>query len=50
MGETCIMAESKKPVMEEITGALVELMAEKPFADITVTDVVKRAGVARASF
>lgn len=40
----------RQPVSEEIIKAFMDLMAEKPFIDITVTDVVKRAGVARASF
>ena len=44
------MAESRHLVSEEITNALMDLMAEKPFTEITVTDVVNRAGVARASF
>ncbi len=44
------MASSRRPVSEAISDALLSLMEEKPFIDITVTDVVKRAGVARASF
>lgn len=34
----------------EIKDAVMELMAEKPYMDITVTDIVTRARVARASF
>ena len=34
----------------EIKDALMELIAEKQYMDITVTDIVTRAGVARASF
>ena len=34
----------------EIKDAVMELMTEKQYMDITVTDIVTRAGVARASF
>lgn len=44
------MTKVRQPVSEEIIRAFMKLMAEKPFLDITVTDVVKKAGVARASF
>ncbi len=44
------MAEIKQTVTVEITTALIDLMSEKPFVEITVTDVVRKAGVARASF
>ena len=37
-------------VKREIKDAVMELMAEKPYMDITVTDIVTRARVARASF
>ena len=37
-------------VKREIKDALMELIAEKQYMDITVTDLVTRAGVARASF
>lgn len=37
-------------VTEQICAALLELMGESPYMEITVTDVVKKAGVARASF
>lgn len=33
-----------------ITQALIELMEHKPFADITITELVKKAGVSRVSF
>jgi len=33
-----------------IAAAFMELMLEKPYREITVTDVITRAGVARASF
>lgn len=33
-----------------ITNALFELMKEKDISDITITELIKRAGVARASF
>ena len=37
-------------VKREIKDAVMELMAEKPYMDFTVTDIVTRARVARASF
>jgi len=37
-------------VKNEIKGAVMQLMAHKTYMDITVTDIVNRAGVARASF
>ncbi len=35
---------------DAITEAFLDLMEEKPYTDITVTDIVSRAGVARVSF
>ena len=37
-------------VKQGIKDSVIQLMAEKPYMDITVTDIVTRAGVARASF
>ena len=37
-------------VKQEIVNAVVELMTEKFYMDITVTDIINAAGVARASF
>ena len=37
-------------VKHEIIDAVIQLMTEKNYMDITVTDIVKKAGVARASF
>ena len=37
-------------VKHEITDAVMQSMAEKNYMDITVTDIVNKAGVARASF
>lgn len=37
-------------VSTEIKKALMELLSEKNYADITVTDIVKKANVARTSF
>ena len=37
-------------VKKEIASAFTDLMTEKPYMDITVTDIVTRAGVARVSF
>lgn len=36
--------------VEKITDGLLELMKETPFAEITVSDIVREAGVGRASF
>lgn len=44
------MSDIKKTVKELIMDAFEELVTEKPYLDITVTDVVKKAGVSRASF
>ena len=43
---------NKRPasVREELIQALTGLMAEKPYMEITVTDLVNKAGVARVSF
>ena len=40
----------KQPPREAITQALIELMDEKPFENISITEVVQRAGVGRSSF
>ena len=37
-------------VREELIRALMDLMTEKPYMEITVTDLVTKAGVARVSF
>lgn len=37
-------------VKRAIKDALMELLSEKPYMDITVTDIVKKANVARTSF
>lgn len=37
-------------VKELLQKAIINLLCKKPFIDITVTDLVKEAGVARASF
>ena len=37
-------------VKREIMDAFMKLMAEKMYMEITVTDIIKKAGVARASF
>lgn len=44
------MTNEKQTVRREIIDAFVELMAQKPYMEITVTDIVKKANVARASF
>ena len=41
---------SNEVVIESITQAMVALMAEKRFEDITITELVRRAGVSRNSF
>lgn len=42
--------ETNAFVKECITEALLKLMNEKAISDITITELVERAGVARASF
>ena len=42
--------EANRMVKIKISRALIKLMDQKPFSDITVTDIVKTAGVARASY
>ena len=37
-------------VVERLTGALLELLEEKPLADISVSELCDRAGVGRTSF
>ena len=44
----CIMETGY--AVEKITDGLLELMGEKPFEKITVSDIVRRAEVGRASF
>ena len=43
-------AESNAFVRECIEGAPIQLMATKPFAAITVTDIARRAGVSRNAY
>lgn len=42
--------KEKKTVKEMIQKALLDLMREKPYMDITVTDIIKKAQVARVSY
>lgn len=42
--------QSNLIVRESITEALVQLMERKPFSQITVTELARRAGVGRVSF
>lgn len=44
------MEANRKSAKELIKSALSELMQQKSYLDITVSDVVRKAGVARASF
>lgn len=45
------MAENKFiSITDQMAIALLELMANKEFTDITVTELIKKAGIARASF
>ncbi len=37
-------------VVERLTGALLELLEEKPLADVSVSELCDRAGVGRTSF
>ena len=42
--------EANRETKVRITYALVSLLASKKLSDISVTDIVERAGVARASY
>lgn len=42
--------EANRIVREKICTAMFQLLGEKPFPEITVTDLVRRAQVARASY
>ena len=42
--------EANRVVKEKITRSLFSLMREKPLSEISITEVVTRAGVARSSF
>ncbi|MBR3752306.1 MAG: TetR family transcriptional regulator [Ruminiclostridium sp.] len=42
--------EARQQVREKIVRALLDLMEEKSFSEITVTEIVARAGVARQSY
>ncbi|MBE6543505.1 MAG: TetR/AcrR family transcriptional regulator [Ruminococcaceae bacterium] len=45
-----VNTKEDRTVAKGIRTALLELLAEKPYVDITVTDIVNRAGVARISY
>ena len=42
--------ELNKIVKDSIAQSIFQLMKRKRFSDITITEIVKKAGVARASF
>ena len=42
--------EANKRVKDKIGRALIQLMTQKKFSDITVTDIIDKSGVARASY
>ena len=48
MGDICIMKE--RSVAADITDALFELLKTKELPQITITELIKKAGVCRASF
>ena len=50
MKETDKRYEANRQVKIKISRALIKLMEQMPFSDITVTDIVQTAGVARASY
>lgn len=49
-GKSDKRSEANRRTRTRIARALLRLMASKPYSDITVTDIVARAGVARASY
>lgn len=44
------MAEKREPVKELLKRAYIRLLCRKPYTDITVTDLITEAGVARVSY
>lgn len=51
MGNFCIMAKNEAyTVKREIINAVIQLMTKKTYMDITVTEIINSAQVARASF
>lgn len=50
MKETDKRYEANRQVKIKISRALIKLMEQMPFSDITITDIVQTAGVARASY
>ena len=44
------MASSSATVKDRIEAAFLELLNEKPYAEITVTDIIRKAEVARVSY
>ena len=42
--------QANQQVKEKITGALLHLLGEKSISEISVTEIIAEAGVARASF
>ncbi|MBO6046287.1 MAG: TetR/AcrR family transcriptional regulator [Erysipelotrichaceae bacterium] len=42
--------EEHRIAQESMTEALFQLMSQKPFSEITITELVKKAGVARATY
>lgn len=48
LGDICIMKE--RNVATDITDALFELLKTKELAQITITELIRKAGVCRASF
>jgi AcrR family transcriptional regulator len=41
---------TREEVQEAVRGALVELLAERPFKDVTVDELARRAGLSRTAF
>jgi AcrR family transcriptional regulator len=50
MAKKASNTEENRRVRKAISEALFDLLLEKDFSEITVTDIIKKAGVARASY
>lgn len=48
--ESCIMSDKNPTVKDRIEEAFPELLNEKSYTDITVTDIIEKAEVARVSY
>src|SRR3954469_17582349 len=48
--QTASRRRTREEVQQAVRAALVELLAERPFKDVTVDELAKRAGLSRTAF